>query len=86
MPALLNAPPTKSLDISERAEHLLRGNAYLALKNVSCDYHDGILTLHGYLPTYYLKQIAQTSVAGLDGVSRIVNRIQVVGSAQGTPR
>ena len=39
---------------------------------------DGVLTLRGCLPTYYLKQVAQTSVAGLEGVERIVNLIQVV--------
>jgi hypothetical protein len=64
--------------VADRAEGCLRGNAYLALKNVSCDYREGVLTLRGCLPTYYLKQIAQTAVGGLDGVQKIVNLIQVV--------
>jgi osmotically-inducible protein OsmY len=77
-----NAPrPTANTPgIAEGAEIRLRGNSYLALKNVSCEYHEGILTLRGCLPSYYLKQMAQTAVARLDGVQRIVNEIEVVGS------
>jgi osmotically-inducible protein OsmY len=70
------------IKVADKAEGRLRANAYLALKNVSCDFKDGVLTLHGYLPTYYLKQVAQTTVVGVEGVERIVNLIQVV-PAQG---
>ena len=84
MSATTTLPASVTTSITERAEHLLRGNAYLALKNVSCDYRDGILTLNGCLPSYYLKQVAQTAVAGLDGVARVVNHIQVVGSIPGS--
>jgi osmotically-inducible protein OsmY len=59
----------------------LRSNPYLALKNVSCDYRDGVLILRGCLPSYYLKQIAQEAVASLEGVERIDNQIQVVTPA-----
>ncbi len=59
------------------AEGLLRGNSYLALKNVSCDYQDGVLTLRGRVPTYYLKQVATAVVAGVPGIERIINQIDV---------
>jgi hypothetical protein len=75
---------TEPSNLSDRAEGLIRGNAYLALKNVSCDFRDGVLTLRGCLPSYYLKQVAQTTVVGLEGVDRIVNLIQVVGTGKGT--
>jgi len=73
--------PTAGL--AERAEARLRSNPYLALKNVSCDWRpgdkeDGVLVLSGCLPSYYLKQVAQTVVAQVEGVQRIDNRIQVV--------
>lgn len=74
--------PVMSQQIIEGAENCLRHNSYLALKNVRCDYHEGVLTLRGCLPTYYLKQIAQTTVARLEGVQRIVNQIEVVTGAQ----
>jgi osmotically-inducible protein OsmY len=66
--------------IAEGAETRLRSNSYLALKNVTCDFRDGVLTLRGCLPTYYLKQMAQTAVARMEGVQRIVNEIVVVAS------
>lgn len=67
--------------VLEGAERSLRCNAYLALKNVSCEYHDGTLTLRGCLPTYYLKQMAQTAVSRIEGIGRIVNKIEVVSAS-----
>jgi osmotically-inducible protein OsmY len=64
--------------VAELAESRLRGNGYLALKNVTCTYDRGVLTLAGWLPTYYLKQLAQEVVAGVDGVEQVVNQIEVV--------
>jgi osmotically-inducible protein OsmY len=75
------ASPTPPLLINELAERCLRRNAYLALKNVSCDYQSGVLALRGCLPSYYLKQVAQQVVAHLEGVQRIDNQIKVVPAA-----
>jgi osmotically-inducible protein OsmY len=61
----------------ELAEGLLRGNAYLALQHISCDFHAGVLTLRGHLPTYYLKQVALTAVAAVEGVERIDDQIEI---------
>ena len=66
---------------ADMAERCLRSNPYLALKNVSCGWLDGVLVLRGCLPSYYLKQIAQAAVASLEGVHRIDNQIQVVTPA-----
>jgi hypothetical protein len=75
-----SARPT--LGIAEGAESCLRSNSYLALKNVSCEYCEGVLTLRGCLPSYYLKQMAQTAVARLDGVLRIDNQIEVIAAGR----
>jgi CheY-like chemotaxis protein len=64
-------------DVFDRAEAALRGHQYLALRRVSCEYRDGVLTLRGCLPSYYLKQLAQASVAGIQGVQRVRNEIAV---------
>jgi osmotically-inducible protein OsmY len=69
---------TETVPVAERAGNQLLRNPYLALKNVKCEYQEGVLTLRGCLPSYYLKQVAQTAVAQLDGVRQIVNLIQVV--------
>ncbi len=65
--------------IAELAEAELRRGPYLALRNITCACRDGILILYGRLPSYHLKQIAQTAVASLPGVVRIDNRIDVAG-------
>jgi len=74
-----DAPP--EFGLGELAESRLRSNSYLALKNVSCDYREGVLVLRGRLPTYYLKQVATAVVSGLPGVQHIVNQIDVGGPA-----
>ncbi len=74
--------PISTVGIAEGAEIRLRGNSYLALKNVSCEYREGVLTLRGCLPSYYLKQMAQTAVARLDGVQRIDNLIEVIAGGR----
>jgi hypothetical protein len=66
---------------ADLAERRLRSHPYLALKNVSCGWLDGVLVLRGCLPSYYLKQLAQEAVASLKGVARIDNQIQVVTPA-----
>ena len=73
--------PTAS-GIEESVECRLRGSPYLALRDVGCAYRDGVLTLRGCLPTYYLKQMAQTAVARMEGVQRIVNEIVVIASVR----
>ncbi|MFO0879150.1 MAG: BON domain-containing protein [Gemmataceae bacterium] len=70
--------PGTSERITEGAERCLRQNAYLALKPVSCECCDGVLTLRGFLPTYYLKQLAHALVVDLEGVEQIINEIEVV--------
>ncbi len=72
---------TGNSGVTASAETRLRSNPYLALKNVQCTYRDGVLTLHGCLPTYYLKQRAQAAVAQIDGVERIDNQIEVTATA-----
>ena len=70
-------PETSQAGMKELAERCLRSNPYLTLKSVSCDYLHGVLVLRGCLPTYYLKQLAQEVVGGLEGVERIDNQIDV---------
>jgi osmotically-inducible protein OsmY len=85
------APPVTAplsprfLGIDRLAERRLRGSSFLALRNVSCEYHEGVMTLRGRLPTYYLKQIAQELVAEVEGVEKVFNRIEVVSPVWCSP-
>ena len=74
---MIHADPPP-VDPVARAERELGSNSYLALRRVRCQYLSGTLTLVGRLPSYYLKQMAQTAVSHLDGVARIDNRIEVL--------
>lgn len=60
------------------AEGRLRSCPYLAQRDVDCAYCEGVVTLRGHLPTYYLKQLAQAVVAEVDGVHAVDNQIEVL--------
>ena len=61
------------------AHDLFRGSSFYPLRFLSCSFRDGVLTIGGRLPSFHLKQIAQTIVLGLEGVHTIDNRIEVTG-------
>jgi osmotically-inducible protein OsmY len=51
---------------------------YQAIREVSCEFHSGVVTLRGTVPTFFLKQVAQHIAGKLMTVSRIDNRLEVV--------
>ncbi len=57
-------------------------------REITCCYEKGVLTLRGRVPTFYLKQVLQTTLKGIPGVMRIDNRVDVVASQglSSTPR
>lgn len=67
----------KSPEVEELAACRLREAAFRFSRCVSCEYQEDCLVLRGQVPSYYLKQIAQTVVAKLPGVKQIDNQIQV---------
>jgi hypothetical protein len=78
-PASKTAPTDPGTDIARVAERRLHDHTYPALRNVSCENRDGTLILHGRVPTYYLKQIAQELIFRMQEIQHIDNRI-VVGA------
>jgi hypothetical protein len=55
----------------------LRGTGYGALHGVGCTFEAGVLHLRGCVPTYYLKQVAQSVVVDLEGVLQVNNQLEV---------
>ncbi|MEQ8838289.1 MAG: BON domain-containing protein, partial [Lacipirellulaceae bacterium] len=55
----------------------LRKNAHHGLTCVTCEIRDGMVILHGKVPRYYVKQMAQEIAKNSEGVDSVVNRIQV---------
>ena len=67
----------ESRGIARMAEGRLRASPYPAMRKVLCECRQQTLYLKGQLPSYYLKQMAQEAVSGLDGVTQLVNEIEV---------
>ena len=55
--------------------------SHMLRRCINCWYQDGVLTLQGRVPSFYLKQVAQTLLRELDGVDRIDNRVDVISSS-----
>jgi hypothetical protein len=49
-------------------------------RDVKMHFSDGILTLRGRVPTYYLKQLVQSRLQELPDVLELHNRVDVVSS------
>ncbi len=60
-------------DIQDR----FRRSPYLPLRAIECRLDDGVLVLRGSVPTYYLKQLAQTIGRSLKGIRLVVNELRV---------
>jgi osmotically-inducible protein OsmY len=72
------APPQREPHAVERkAQSRLADSPYYSLKQIFCEYHEGVLTLRGEVGSYYLKQLAQEMLLRLDQVEELVNHIEV---------
>ena len=69
--------PVRFQRIAEAARECLRGSPYGALAWILCECDEGVLLLRGHLSSFYLKQHAQEAVAGVEGVTQVVNEIDV---------
>ena len=59
------------------AQSRLYKSGYPELRLVSCDFHEGALTLRGRVSSFYLKQLAQELIRPLDGAGEVCNRLEV---------
>jgi len=55
----------------------LRDSPYKAMRRISCECEHGILFLRGRLFSFHEKQVAQETVARIDGVTQVVNEVEV---------
>jgi len=65
-------------ELREVAEARLRHSAYLELRAINCEVSAGVLTLQGTVSSYYLRQVAQSLVLGLEGIDAIDNCLEVM--------
>ena len=55
----------------------LEATGRLSLRNISAVVREGHVVLLGSVPSYYLKQVAQTACMAVEGVKSLENRIAV---------
>ncbi len=75
-----NREQTNSVGSGDRGEEVakaLRDHNVRLSRCVTCEYHEGVLILRGILPSYYLKQIAQTVASKVPAIEQVDNRIEV---------
>jgi hypothetical protein len=60
------------------AKERLQMASYLPVRDLSCEYDDGVLILRGQVSSFFEKQLAQEAVANLDGVRQVANQVEVV--------
>ena len=64
--------------ILERVQRRLRESSYYYLRTISVAFDEGVLTLRGRVPSYYLKQTVQALAEKVDGVQQVVNLVDVM--------
>ncbi len=63
--------------VAQAAKEKLRSNPHWPVRRVSCECEEGCLFLRGHLSCYFHKQLAQEAVADVDGVTQVINEIEV---------
>jgi hypothetical protein len=63
--------------IADEAQRKLNESPYFALRTLRVDYHEGILTVRGRVPTFYARQVAVETLRRVKSVEQLVDRIEV---------
>lgn len=76
--------------VVHEAERRLESSSHLFRRSIHCEFEEGTLYVSGAVPSFYLKQTAQSLVAGIEGVQRVCNDVRVVNpqgvSSETTPQ
>jgi hypothetical protein len=75
---ILAATPTERSDVlRETVISALRSSGYRPLWYLECEVDEDLVTLTGVLPSFFLKQVAQTIVMSVDRVREVKNTVEV---------
>ena len=64
--------------LAERVERALRATGYGPLRGIEVSVDARLVILGGRVPSYYLKQVAQTTALAVPGVRHLRNDLDVV--------
>ena len=76
--ALLLQQRQEHFGLAERVERALRATGYGPLRGVEVTVHARYVILGGRVPSYYLKQVAQTTALAVPGVRHLRDDLDVV--------
>jgi osmotically-inducible protein OsmY len=79
--ALLLAQGLSEFCLAERVEQALRATGYPPLRAVAVSVCGPLVILQGRVPSYYMKQLAQTAALAVAGVRELRNEVDVVRSS-----
>jgi osmotically-inducible protein OsmY len=75
--ARLLAQGLEDLRLAESVDHALRATGYPPLRAIEVTVQAKLVILGGRIPSYYLKQVAQTTALAVPGVQQIRNDLEV---------
>jgi osmotically-inducible protein OsmY len=75
-------PALHEPDIGQLAERRLRESRYYFLRQLSCEFRHGVLTLRGCVPFPQLVGCAEAIVSRIEGVDAVVNCLEVSDPAE----
>jgi protein-tyrosine phosphatase len=70
--------PRDAKKLAEAARHRILHQPHLTQQRIWCECEQGRLSLHGQVPSFYFKQLAQEAVVDMEGVRQVVNEIEVI--------
>ncbi|MEW4530593.1 MAG: BON domain-containing protein [Maioricimonas sp. JB045] len=62
-----------------RVQAALEQSSYLSHRPIECVEEEQAVVLQGWVRSYFEKQIAQTLAADVDGIERVINKLEVAG-------
>ena len=74
---LLVTQSLEDLHLAERVERALCATGYGPLRNIGVTVHARLVILAGRVPSYYLKQVAQTIALTVPGAHQVRNDLEV---------
>lgn len=74
---MIDGSHARNDDLLKRVADSLRDSNRLELQRLVVREQNSSVVLEGVVPTYYAKQLAQTLVARIEGVTRLKNAIEV---------
>ncbi len=65
----------------QTARAALESTGYVQLRQLACEVSEGMACISGVVPSFYLKQVAQTALLTVTDLKGVTNRVEVQRAA-----